>query len=307
MDPEKRRSAVPVSVFGCEGRSDDMISTSVYVNIIIMTALCIVLPIIAAVVWLKKTKERISSVIAGAATWFVFAIILESIPKAVLFNPSLSIGKTIMGNAVLYTFFGALLAGIFEETGRLIVFRTILKNRTNKEAAVSHGIGHGGFEAVFLMGMIGIQYLVYASMINAGTFGQLVEQTAAMGADVSALEKIPEQIMAITPAYAVLNLIERAFAMLLHTGLSIIVFHAVKKHRTGLYFLAVALHALFDVPAVLYQLGIIKEPYIVEIFLTVYALIFFAAVYKLLYKADNNTNVRGYDRGGKKTDTLTAE
>ena len=248
-----------------------MIGTSVYLNIIIITVLGIVLPTIAAVVWLRKSKDRISSVIAGAATWFVFAVILESIPKAILFNPSLSIGKTVMGSAVLYTVFGALLAGIFEETGRLIVFRTILKKRTNKETAVSHGIGHGGFEAVFLMGMIGIQYLVYASMINAGTFGQLIEQTAVMGADVSALEKIPEQLMGMTPAYITAMLIERLFAMLLHTALSVMVFYSVKKHRAWLYFLAVVSHAMFDVPAALYQYGIIDNIYIVEVILALFA------------------------------------
>lgn len=225
----------------------------------------------------------------GAATWFVFATVLESIPKAILFNPLLPVGKAVLGDAALFTVSGALLAGIFEETGRWLAFRTVLKKRTNKETAVSHGIGHGGFEVFFLLVVSGVQYLVFAVLINTGTFEAIIEKTAQQGVDVSALQALPQQLMAITPANACLSMAERIFAMLLHLGLSVLVFYAVRKSKPGMYILAILLHALFDVPPALYQFGILSDIFAVEGFLAAYSAIFFVLVFFLLYKKDKDT------------------
>ncbi len=260
-----------------------MITTSTYMGITLMIALGVILPLAVAIWWVKTRKEKFTTVLVGAATWFVFAIILEGIPKGILFNPALPFGKTVMESAVLYTALGALLAGIFEETGRLVAFKTVLKKRTNKETAISHGIGHGGFEAMFIMGITGLQYIAYATMISTGTFQDVLAQTAATGVDVSSLEALPEQIMAITPLTSLPMLGERIFAMLLHVGLSIMVFYAVNESKIGFYVLAVVLHALFDVPAALYQVGVLNL-YVVEAMLGVYAIAFFVIVYKVLYK-----------------------
>ena len=126
-----------------------MIGASSFAGIGIMTAGGIILPVAVCIWWLLTRKEKLWVVLTGAATWFVFAIILESIPKLIFFNPSTSLGKTVLGNVALYTVIGALLAGIFEETGRLVAFKTVLRKRTNKETGISHGIGHGGFEAMY--------------------------------------------------------------------------------------------------------------------------------------------------------------
>lgn len=266
-----------------------MIGTSTFVSLGLIIAFGIIFPIVVAVWWIKTQKEKITTVLVGAATWFVFAMILESIPKLILFNPALSIGKTVMGNVVLYTVLGALLAGVFEETGRFIAFKTLLKKRTNRETSISHGIGHGGFEALYLLVLAGVQYMVYAAMINAGTFQDVIAQVAAMGADISTLQALPEQLMAWTFVTSLLWMIERIFAIFVHIGLSIMVFYAVKKSKTWLFILAIVLHALFDVPAALYQFGIITELYVIEAMLAVYASVFFVIVYKVLYKKDDES------------------
>ncbi len=264
-----------------------MISQSSYTSIIMMIAIGLILPIGLAAWWLIRKKEKLGTVLAGAATWFVFAIVLESIPKAILMNPSNAIGKAITGSPALTILVAALLAGLFEETGRLLVFKTVLKKRSNKETAISYGIGHGGFEALYLLVLSGVQNLMFASMINSGTFQDYINAAAAQGADISALEVIPESLKSLTPLTVCISGFERVFAILLHIGLSILVFYAVKRSKTGFYFLAVLLHALFDVPAALYQLGIIKNVLIVEALLAVYAIIFFAVALKKLYDKDS--------------------
>ena len=85
----------------------------------------------------------------------------------------------------------------------------------------------------------------------------------------------------------VLSVVERAFAILLHIGLSILVFNAVRRSKIGYYFLAVLLHALYDVPAALYQTGVLNI-YIVEVMLAIYSVLFFVIVYRTLYKRDDN-------------------
>ena len=262
-----------------------MIGPDSFRGIYIMTAGGILIPVVVCLWWLLSKKEKFTTVLAGAATWFVFAMILERIPLSLLLNPQTSLGRTLTENAALYTLIAASFAGIFEETGRYVVFRTALRNRTNRETSISHGIGHGGFEAMFLMGVTGIQYLSSAVMINTGSFTEMVEQAAAAGADVAGLEALPAQIAAITTATGLLSVGERIFAMILHVGLSIMVFYAARDSKPRLYGLAIVLHALFDVPAALYQKGLLGM-YAVEAMLAVYAVAFFVMVYMNLYKKD---------------------
>ena len=272
-----------------------MIGTASFVGAGIMIAGGIVLPVGTCIWWLKTRKDRLSTVLAGAATWFLFAMILESVPKLLLFNPSTSIGKTVIDNVALYTVFGALLAGVFEETGRLVAFKTVLRNRTNKETGISHGIGHGGFEAMFLMGVSGVQFMVFAVMINNGTFQTLIDQAAAGGADISGLEALPAELMKITPLIGALNIFERAVSMLLHVGLSVLVFNAVKRSKISLYFIAVAAHTLIDVPAALYQKDVLNI-YVVEALFAVVSVAFFVTVYRTFYKDEEPGEEGGEDR-----------
>ena len=62
-------------------------------------------------------------------------------------------------------------------------------------------------------------------------------------------------------------------------------FYAVKKTKVWLYALSVLLHASLDVPAALYQTGVINM-YVVEIIIVVYAVVLLAVVYNVLYKKD---------------------
>ena len=263
-----------------------MIGTSAYVGFGLMIAFGVLFPVAVAVWWLATRKEKVTTVLIGAAVWFVFAMVLEPIPKAILLNPMLSVGKAVLSNTLLAAAVGALLAGVFEETGRFIAFRTVLKRRTDRKTAISYGVGHGGGEALFILVLAGVQDLVYALLIEAGKFQELVDAAASTGVDVSSLQALPDRLAAVTPGVVCITMAERVSAILLHVGLSILVFYAVKRAKPGLYVLAILLHALFDVPAALYQLGVIRNVLVVEAILAVYAIGFFAIAYLALYKKD---------------------
>lgn len=262
-----------------------MVPNNVFVCLALLILGGVIVSVVPAIWWIKTRHERVTTVLVGAATWFVFAQVLETIPKLILFNPAFAISNTIRGSVVLYTLVGCLLAGVFEETGRFVAFKTILKKRTNKETAISHGIGHGGFEALFLMAAMGIQYIAFAVLINTGKIQTIIDQAASQGASIEEVNAVVDSIKSLTFANVGISLYERVFAILLHVGMSILVFYAVRERKIWMYILSIVIHAVFDVPAALFQTGVITLP-VAEIIFTVYALVFFVIVYKVLYKKD---------------------
>ena len=261
-----------------------MFSTVNYLSMVLLIVAALVLPFSVVIWWLKTRHEKITTMLLGAATFFVFALVFENIVHVLVLNV-LPTGKIITGSVVLYSVYGALMAGLFEETGRFITFTTFLKNRKNRETSITYGIGHGGFEAMYILGLSGVQYLLYAFLIENGKLQGIIDAAAGQGQDVSVLEALPEQISSLGFSLAGVSIIERVFAMTAHIAFSIIVFYAVKKSKVWLYALSVLLHASLDVPAALYQTGVINM-YVVEIIIAVYAVVLLAVVYNVLYKKD---------------------
>ena len=258
-------------------------------------ALAIALPIALALIWRFRKKERFTTILVGAATFLIFALILEKpIQNALLFPTQMGLGEhplSLFLNArpVLLALAAGLFPGVFEETGRLVAFRTVLRKRKNRETSISHGIGHGGFEAIYLLGATYITYIAYAVMINTGAYGALVEQTAALApAQGDALVALAEQLADITLADVGLGLTERVFAVLFHVGASILVFYACRdKGRFWLYPLAVVLHTVMDFIAALHALGVIHmSVWVLEAVIAAFGILTFCGAYLLLYRKD---------------------
>ena len=79
---------------------------------IITMLLSFLLPIVLCIIWHKKTKSKVYPVFIGAATFVVFALILEQILHTVVLK---STGTAITGNIWLYALYGGFAAGIFED------------------------------------------------------------------------------------------------------------------------------------------------------------------------------------------------
>lgn len=266
-----------------------MIPSSVFIAFAIMIAAGIILPFGVSIWWIKTRHERISTLLLGAATFFVFALVLESIVHNIVFTlfPSLA------DNAIAYMIYGALMAGLFEETGRYLTMRFMLKKFNNRETSISFGIGHGGFEALFILAYSGIQNIAYAALINNGKLQMLIDEAAKAGADTSAIESLPEQFASFNTAAIGLAIFERCGAMLFHVAMSILVFYAVKKARPAFYLLAILLHALLDSPAALFQKGIITNQLVLDIIIATFAIAAFVIIYKTIYsKYTTNEEVK---------------
>ena len=256
-----------------------MISSSVFIALGIMIAAGIILPLTVSIWWLKTRHERIATLLLGAATFFVFALVLESIVHNIVFT----IFPSLIDNTIAYMIYGAFMAGLFEETGRYLTMRFLLKKFNNRETSISFGIGHGGFEALFILAYSGVQNIAYATLINQGKLQMIIDEAAKAGADTSAIESLPEQFASFNTATIGLAIFERCGAMLFHVAMSILVFYAVKKARPAFYLLAILLHALLDSPAALYQKGIITNQLVLELIIAAFVVTVFVIIYKTVY------------------------
>ncbi len=224
------------------------VSTASIIGMIFTLILSTVTPIaaflIAAVKWKKKTN--ISSFFIGAATFILFAMVLERILHTVVLGTT---GTLITGNIWLYALYGGLAAGLFEETGRFLAMKLCMKKNLNRENAILYGIGHGGIEAILLIGLTYVNNLVYSALINSGSLTAL---TASYDAETQALLLQQLSVLGTTPSYQFyLAGVERIGAMLLHVILSYLVYLAVRNGKPLFYVSAIFLHAILNAAIVI--------------------------------------------------------
>ncbi len=196
--------------------------------------------------WFRKKKHAdILPFFIGMAVMLVFALIVESLVHQLVLNV-LPVGKTITGNIWLYALYGGLMAGLFEETGRFIAFKTILKKYRDRDIdALMYGAGHGGFEAAMLFGSTMISNIVIAIMLNTGMTSVLTA-TATMET-LPQIEAMFDTLKTAAPYTYFIGLIERFFAVVLQLALSVLVWFAAKDGRKWyLYPLAILLHFAVD-------------------------------------------------------------
>lgn len=197
-------------------------------------------------IWLRKKKHAdLLPFFIGMAVMLLFALIAESLVHQLVLGV-LTIGKTILNNIWLYALYGGFMAGLFEETGRFVAFKTVLKKYRNHDMdALMYGAGHGGFEAAAVLGSTMISYLVMSVMLNLGlasvlTNGVTEEQMPQMLALFDSLKNN-------APYTFLLGILERLFAVVIQISVSVIVwFGAKRKEKWALYPLAILLHAVID-------------------------------------------------------------
>lgn len=252
-----------------------MFSTETIMALAAGGVLAVLIPVIAIIVFRRKNRDSwLPSMLIGAATFIVFAMILEQILHAVML-------PIVKDNVIAYCVYGALAAGIFEETGRFVAYKTLMGKHYSTKNAVLMGLGHGGCEAIMLLGITLITYLILALAANLMGIDKLLEQTAGGNPDVMQTAKAQlDSIREYNFASMAMGLFERVIAMIFHVCMSVFVYKAVtKKGMLWLFPTAVVLHALLDFPAVLYQVNVITSVFVVYAVMTVFvAVVVFVTV-----------------------------
>ena len=115
--------------------------------------------------------------------------------------------------------------------------------------AFMYGVGHGGIEAMILIGISMLSNIVSSVMINSGA---MAASLAALDADTAAKTAASLSALWQTPsAYFFLSGLERVIAITLHISLSLLVFRAVRYGEKKYLLLAYFLHFLVDAASVL--------------------------------------------------------
>lgn len=236
-----------------------MVPVSSLILMAVDAVLGIAVPVCLAVWLMRKYRARLSTILIGAGTFIVFALVLESIMhQLVLKGPN---GPAIMGNTLLFAVYGGLAAGVFEETGRFLSMKFLLKKEPSTALpGIAYGIGHGGAEMLIIFGITMISNLVVSALINAGLSGILF---AKVPEDAAAqLQAQLNQLQTVGAGTLLIGLWERISALVLHLGLSMLVWVAVRKGGKWLWLFpaAVALHAIVDAGAVMLQKSVGMVP-----------------------------------------------
>ena len=257
--------------------------------------LAVIIPIAIALIWKFWKHEKFTTILVGAATFVLFALILEkTIQNALVFPTTMGLpdhaaSQFINARPILWALVLGLFPGVFEETGRFMAFKTVLRNRRNRETSISYGIGHGGIEVILVLGINYIVYIVYAVMINTGTFQGIIDQVAEQAPfQEEAIRALADQLAVFSFADIGTGMFERVFAFLFHVGASILVFYAARdKGRFWLYPLAILLHTALDSLAGLNMAKVVQlsAPEL-EAMVVAFGLLTFLGAYFLLYKKD---------------------
>ena len=143
------------------------------------------------------------------------------------------------------------MAGLFEETGRFVTMKFLLKKeQQNDHNALMYGIGHGGIEMTFILVIGMVNQLLYSVMINTGQTESLLAPLDASSKEV--LQQAFESLVNTPPYMFLLSPVERLAAIIAQISLSVLVWIAVTRAgKKFWYVLAILLHLLLDAVAVI--------------------------------------------------------
>lgn len=227
-----------------------MVSGLSLVAMVVTLLICMVVPIVALIVYAVKNKGKgvWLAWFIGAAGFFVMQIIIRT-PILSLLSLNEGFVKFANDYYIVYVLILAFTAALFEVVARF-GGALILKKKQCYEVAVGAGLGHGGIEAMFLIGMTYVNNLLYSVMINTGAFDAMVESTAQMGVDAQTLQAlwdVKKSLVETAPSMFILAGYERILTMIVHVAMTVLVFYFVYKKKSVIgIVLCLLIHTLID-------------------------------------------------------------
>ena len=229
-------------------------------SLIITAVLMAAVPVLFFIFWRRKhpQKTRLSWLLAGMAGFLVSARVLELGVHYFCIIRDNPVSRLINGNTAAFVLYGTVMAGVFEECGRHLILKYILKKNRTRENAVLYGIGHGGIEILAVVLPLIITYLAIAILFSSGNTENALSTLKITEETAKAALPSVQEAAAFDYARMALYVLERIIAMLFHIGLTVIVFYGVVSGKKAWLPLAVLLHMLGDTFPALYQRGLLS-------------------------------------------------
>ncbi|TKC90292.1 YhfC family intramembrane metalloprotease [Trinickia terrae] len=194
--------------------------------------------------------------IAGVAVFALFAMVIERGLNMYLLGRNPATATWLAMNPAAFVVYGALIAGVCEEGGRWLGMRWLIKRNGAANApdsdgpALSYGLGHGGAEAWLVGVLVQVQWIVYALLASYGKLDpgmtNLPDETVM---------QIHLLLTTLSVPMALIFALERTSALVFQIALSVLMWRGLRAGWRGILPLAIAVHALIDAPAALFQAG----------------------------------------------------
>ena len=237
----------------------EYISNNTMITLIVTAVLLFLLPVIAMLAWKKKMGERVSwkPLFIGAIGFVVSARVLEVGVHMVCIVGDTPVSRFINGNTVAFVLYGIFMAGIFEECGRYIIIKYLMKKNKTAENMIMYGIGHGGIE-VWTISLVSIlSSLFMANMLNRLGVEQFMVTTGVTEQTKASAVATMSQVASFGAGDAAIQVIERILCMVIHISLTLIVFYGIRESKKVYLLLAVLAHAALDLFPALQQRGVV--------------------------------------------------
>jgi uncharacterized membrane protein YhfC len=263
---------------------------------LILASILVAIIFAGLIIFAKKNLINIDNfaLFAGMFVWFA-AVQIESIFHHFLL-------RYFDSKIYIYAIYGGIMAGLFEETGRLLCFLKKLKpTEFHKNNSLYYGIGHGGFEAFYLISFSNIIKVFICIYINNGKLSEYLKKDEK---SLSDLEKQLLETMKViysnfykSKFFDICFMVvwERISAIIFHISASVVVWYAASDFRKNsfLYYIAIGMHFFFDFLSVIFSYYVVKgNIFITEIFIFCMAIGCAFIGYKCWKYFENNIEIK---------------
>jgi uncharacterized membrane protein YhfC len=182
----------------------------------------------------------------GALIFFLFQLIsrvplMQGVQSQIA--PQLQASRALL---IAWLVTAAVTAALFEEIGRYIGYRWLMRNEEKTwPKAIMYGIGHGGIESILLVGglmIVGLINMIVLPNIPLDTIPEA--QRAQVQAQIAALQNEPAWL-------PLLGAWERLWTLPIQIAFSVIVLQVFRRGSLRWLWLAIAGHTLVDLSVAL--------------------------------------------------------
>ncbi|WP_173655307.1 YhfC family intramembrane metalloprotease [Sharpea azabuensis] len=262
------------------------------ISLALSVILLLAIPIAFWAFWYRRYKKKLKWIyLIGGMLGFLFSVrVLELGVHYICLIMDNPVSRMINSHTMIYVIYGISMAGLFEEVGRYLILKYLLKKDHSRENAVYYGIGHGGIEvwavilpAIILELVIAVMSLTQDAQ-SVYTALHITKQTSSQALPVFMAASHYQFVSMFV------NVLERIMTMFVHISLTVIVFQSIIKFKKQYLLYGIGLHMLVDLFPALYQRGAVSLV-VSEIGLVILTICIIVIAYRIYQKQDmNNIN-----------------
>lgn len=211
------------------------------VALVVAIVFDILYPLVLAVIARRRLSVSWRYFAYGALIFFLFQL-MSRVPIVIVIQRAIAL-QLQASPVFLYSWLGilALTAGLFEEVGRYVGYRWLMRREEKTwNKAVMYGLGHGGLESALLVGGSGLLTLI--NLLVLSSIGLNVIPPAQRVVVVQQLAAINAQ-----PAwFPLLGAWERLWTVPVQVALSVLVLQVFRRGNISWLWLAILAHTVVD-------------------------------------------------------------